>query len=81
MLRSQMRGLGQREVSSLACLDAFFSLLSSLLLFSLEVTFDVVLYKGHCFPVGVISPRKLPDDRGGYPEGAVLDVFDGEVSR
>ena len=42
--------------------------------------FYVVLDKGHRFQVGVISPRKLPDDDGGgYPEGAVFDVFRGEV--
>ena len=33
----------------------------------------------YCFPVGVIRPRKLPDDSGGFPEGAVINVFDGEV--
>ena len=40
-----------------------------------------VLDKRRCFPVGVISPRKLPDDDGGggYPKGAVFDVFRGEV--
>ena len=39
------------------------------------------LDEGHRFPVGVISPRKLPDDDGGggYPKGAVFDVFRGEV--
>ena len=43
-------------------------------------TFDGVLDKGHRFPVGVISPRKLPDDGGGgYPKGAIFDVFHGEV--
>ena len=81
MSRNQTRGQGPRGVSFLACLDASFSLSSSSLLFSLEVNFDGVLDKGPCFPVGVISPRKLPDDRGGFPEGAVLDVFHGEVRR
>ena len=81
MSRNQTRDRGPREVSSLACWDVSFSLSSSSLLFSSEVTFDAVLDEGRCFPVGVISPRKLPDDRGGYPEGAVPDVFHGEVRR
>ena len=80
MLPSQTRGPGQRGVSAVVCLDASFFLSSSSLLFSSEVLLNLVLDKGRCFPVGVISPRKLPDDGGGgYPEGAVFDVFRGEV--
>ena len=79
MLRSQTKVRGQRGDSSLVCLDASFFSSSLSLPFSLEVLLNLVLDKGIRFPVGVISPRKLPDDGGGYPEGAVLDVFQGEV--
>ena len=86
MSRSQTRGRDQRGVTSAASLDASCSSLFSSLLFSLEVFFCCCCcFFSHprnfqyCFPVGVIRPRKLPDDSGGFPEGAVINVFDGEV--
>ena len=81
MSQNPRMGREQSEASSAVSLALSFSLGSSLLQFLLEVTFPGFSFVSGVFLlVGVISPRRFPDDGGGFPDGSIPNVFQGEVS-